>query len=312
MSLKVLSGSSHPKLAERVAAALGLEPVRRVLERFPDSELHLELQESVRGDDVYVLQPTSPPVDEHLLELLLMADACRRAGAGRLTAVLPYFGYARQDRRARGREPVSARLVCDLIAACGYRRLVAVDLHSRAIETALTIPLEHLSAVPILAEAVRPSISSDAVVVSPDLGAVKMAERYAAFLDLPVAIAHKTRISGTEVSVRRIVGEVRGREVLLVDDMISTGGTLEKAIEALLDAGCSPHGIKVAASHALLAGPAARLLGKLPVEKIYTCDSVSVAAGFPVPIQISPLAPLLAEALRRLHNEESLAGLVNP
>jgi ribose-phosphate pyrophosphokinase len=310
MSLKILAGSANVLLAENIARKLNVELVRRVLERFPDSELHIEIQESVRGHDVYLVQPTSPSVDEHLFELFLMADACRRAGAIHLTAVIPYFGYARQDRRARGREPLSVRLIADLLAKSGIRRMVAVDLHSQGVEGAFAIPVEHLSAVSILAEAVRSSMPRNAVIVSPDLGAVKMAERYAKLLDLPVAIIHKTRISGAEVSVQRIVGEVRDKQVLVVDDMISTGGTVEKAILALLEGGCLSSGIKVAASHGLLVGPAADRLGKLPIEKIYVSDSVPTPERFPVPIQVSSLDWLLAETIQRLHNQQSIARLI--
>jgi ribose-phosphate pyrophosphokinase len=310
MSLKILAGSANLSLAEKVARNLNVEPVQRVLERFPDGELHIELQESVRGHAVYLVQPTSPPVDEHLFELFLMADACRRAGALHLTAVIPYFGYARQDRRARGREPLSVRLIADLLVKSGIRRLVAVDLHSQGVESAFEIPVEHMSAVPILAEAIGSSLSRNSVIVSPDLGAVKMAERYAKLLDLPVAIIHKTRISGAEVSVQRIVGEVRDKYVLVIDDMISTGGTVAKAIQALLEAGCLSSGIKVAASHGLLVGPAAERLGKLPIEKIYVSDSVPGPERFPVPLQVSSLDGLLAEMIRRLHHQQSIAQLV--
>ena len=308
MSCKILSGSANVPLAEDTAKVLGLEPIGRILERFPDGELHVDVLESVRGDDVYVIQPTSPPVDEHIFELLLMADACRRAGADSLTAVIPYFGYARQDRRARGREPVSARLVADLISGSGVRRVLAVDLHSRAVESAFALPLEHLSAVPMLAEAVRPAVGKNCMIVSPDLGAVKLAERYAALLDLPVAIIHKTRISGAEVRVQRIVGDVRGKEVLVVDDMISTGGTIDKAIRALLEAGCAPSGIKVVASHALLVGNASERLGALPIEGIYVSDSVPIPKEFPLPLYVLSLAPVLAESIQRLYHKQSLAG----
>ena len=310
MSLKILAGSSNLALAQKIATKLGGQLVQRILERFPDGELHIELQESVRGHDVYLVQPTCLPVDEHLFELLLMADACRRGGAIHLTAVIPYFGYARQDRRAHGREPLSVRLIADLLAASGIRRVIAVDLHSQGVESAFAIPVEHVSAVPLLAEAVRPSVQRNAVIVSPDLGAVKMAERYAKILDLPVAIIHKTRISGAEVSVQRIVGDVVDKQVLVVDDMISTGGTIDKAIKALLEAGCLSSGIKVAASHGLLVGPAAERLGKLPIDKIYVSDSVPTPEQFPMPIQVSSLAVLLAETIRRLHHKESIAGLV--
>jgi ribose-phosphate pyrophosphokinase len=228
MSFKILTGSANPALAENISGRLGVQLAQRILERFPDGELHIELQESVRGHNVYLVQPTCPPVDEHLFELLLLADACRRAGAIHLTAVIPYFGYARQDRRAHGREPLSVRLLADLLATSGIQRVVAVDLHNQVVESAFAIPMEHVSAVNILADALRSSVQRNAVIVSPDLGAVKMAEHYAKLLDLPVAIIHKTRLSGAEVSVQRIVGDVRDKQVLIVDDMISTGGTIEK------------------------------------------------------------------------------------
>jgi len=310
MSLKILTGSANPALAENISGKLGVQLAQRILERFPDGELHIELQESVCGHDVYLVQPTCPPVDEHLFELLLMADACRRAGTFHLTAVIPYFGYARQDRRAHGGEPLSVRLVADLLAKSGIQRVVAVDLHSQGVESAFAIPVEHVSAVAILAEGVRSSVPRNAVIVSPDLGAVKMADRYAKLLDLPVAIIHKTRISGAEVSVQRIVGDVRDKQVLVVDDMISTGGTIEKAIKALLDSGCLSSGIKVAASHGLLVGPAAERLGKLPIEKIYVSDSVPTPEEFPLPIEVSSLDLLLAETIQRLHASESIAGLI--
>jgi ribose-phosphate pyrophosphokinase len=311
MGLKILAGSANLALAQEIATNLGAQLIQRILERFPDGELHIELQESVRGHEVYLIQPTCPPVDEHLFELSLMADACRRAGAIHLTAVIPYFGYARQDRRARGREPLSVRLIADLLVTSGIQRIVAVDLHSQGVESAFAIPVEHMSAVALLAEAVRPSVQRNTVIVSPDLGSVKMAQRYAKILDLPVAIIHKTRLSGTDVSVQRIVGDVRDQQVLVIDDMISTGGTIEKAIEALVEAGCLPSGIKVAASHGLLVGPAAERLGKLPIEKIYVSDSVPTPEQFPVPIQVSSLAVLLAKTIERLHTKESIAGLIS-
>ena len=312
MSFKILTGSANPALAENISGKLGVQLAQRILERFPDGELHIELQESVRGHDVYLVQPTCPPVDEHLFELLLMADACRRAGAIHLTAVIPYFGYARQDRRAHGREPLSARLIADLMVTSGIQRVVAVDLHSQGVESAFAIPMEHVSAVNILADALRSSVQRNAVIVSPDLGAVKMAERYAKLLDLPVAIIHKTRISGAEVSVQGIVGDVRNKQVLVVDDMISTGGTIEQAIKALLEAGCAPSGIKVATSHPLLVGAAAERLGKLPIERIYVSDSVPMSKQVPLPLQVVSLASLLAQTIEWLHKNRSIAKLIGP
>lgn len=310
MSLEIVTGSSNYALAEEVAKNLGVKLVPRILERFPDGELNIEIKQSVRGCDVYLIEPTCPPVDEHFFELFLLADACRRAGATHLTAVIPYFGYARQDRRAHGREPVSLRLLADLIAASAVQRVVVVDFHSRAVESAFAVPVEHVSAISILANAVRPSVHKDGVVVSPDLGAVKMAEHYARLLGLSVAIIHKTRISGAEVTVQRIIGDVRDREVVVVDDMITTGGTIEKAIKALLDAGCSSSGIKVVASHGLFVGNAADRLAQLPIEKIYVSDSVPRPERSPLPLQVSSLAPLLAETIHRLYRLESLGNVL--
>jgi ribose-phosphate pyrophosphokinase len=269
--------------------------------------MHVEIRTSVRGHDVYLVQPTSPPAEESLLQLLLLADACRRAGATRLTAVMPYVAYARQDRRGTGREPVGARLLADLLATGGFHRVVAVDLHSPALEGVFTLPLEHLTAVPLLAGAIATS-GSNAVVVSPDLGATKLAERYARQLDLPVALVHKRRLTGERVTVRGVTGEVRGRVPLVVDDMITTGGTIEAAVGALLEAGSAGE-IVVAATHGLFVGEAVRRLAALPLREVLVTDSVAAEAGT-LPARRVTLAPLLAEAIRRLHHDRSLADLL--
>jgi ribose-phosphate pyrophosphokinase len=240
-------------------------------------------------------------VEAHLLELWFLADACRRAGAAHLTAIVPYFGYARQDRRASGREAVGARLIADLFAASGLQRLVAVDLHSAALEGFFAIPVEHLSAVSLLAEAVRPLVA--------DLGAVKLAERYARSLHRPMAIVDKERLSGEEVRVRRVVGRVEGCPVLVADDMISTGGTVQAAIQALLAAGCAAD-VTVAASHGLFVGPVVERLRPLPVRRLLATDSVAAPAQLPCPVHGVSLAPLLAEAIRRLHGQQSLGDLL--
>ena len=309
MALIVFAGSANVSLAAAVAAQLEVPLGSRLVHRFPDGELHVELQESVRGHDVYVLQSTSPPVEAHLLELWFLADACRRAGAAHLTAIVPYFGYARQDRRASGREAVGARLIADLFAASGLQRLVAVDLHSAALEGFFAIPVEHLSAVSLLAEAVRPLVAPNTVVVAPDLGAVKLAERYARSLHRPMAIVDKERLSGEEVRVRRVVGRVEGCPVLVADDMISTGGTVQAAIQALLAAGCAAD-VTVAASHGLFVGPVVERLRTLPVRRLLATDSVAAPAHLPFPVHGVSLAPLLAEAIRRLHGQQSLGDLL--
>jgi ribose-phosphate pyrophosphokinase len=309
MNVMLMTGSANRPVAEATAARLGTQVAVCELQRFPDGELHVELRESVRGGDVYLVQPTGPPVDEHLMELLMLADASRRAGAARVTAVMPYFGYARHDRRAHGREPVGARLVADLIRTAGVERVVAIDLHSAALEGFFSMPLEHLSAVPALAEAARALAGRDAVIVAPDLGAVKLADWYADLLGLPVAIVHKARISGDQVRVRWITGDVRDRQPIIVDDMISTGGTIEAAAAALLAAGSAPE-IAVVATHALLVGSAEERLVRAGVRRLIATDSVSSAAETRLPRETVSVAWLLADAISRLHQDLSLTELI--
>ena len=312
MALSLFTGTSNPALARSVADALGVPLGRAEVSRFPDGELRVELQETVRGHDVYLVQPTSPPAEAHLFELLLLADACRRAGARSLTAVIPYFGYARQDRRAQGRQPVAARVVVDLLATAGLERVVALDLHNRAMEGVFSMPLEHVSATSALVEAVRASLPENAVVVASDLGATKLAEQWARLLDLPAALVHKKRVSGDVVRVRDITGEVAGRAPILVDDMISTGGTLVAAARCLLDAGARPE-LLVAASHGLLVGDAVERLAQLPLRRLLVTDSVVVPADAAarLPLTVVSVAPLLAECVRRLERGESLSDLLS-
>jgi ribose-phosphate pyrophosphokinase len=310
MSLVLFSGSANPSLSAAIASELRVPLGRRELERFPDGELHLELEDTARGMDVYLVQPTGPPVAENLLELLLCADASRRAGAQRVTAIIPYFGYARQDRRAHGREPVGARLVADVLCASGIDRVVGVDMHTNALEGFFSMALEHLSAVVLLAEAARLHVTANSVVVAPDLGATRLAERYATILGLPVAIVHKTRLSGHEVSVRAITGDVRGRAPLLVDDMISTGGTIAAAVDALLAAGCVPD-VTVLASHALLVGSAVDRLAGVAARRLITTDSLSISRTSALTLEVVSLAPLLADAIDRLHTNRSLGDLLH-
>ncbi len=295
MRLTIAAGSAHPQLAEAIARALERRPMHGRVERFPDGELHVLVEEAARGDDVYLVQPTCAPAGEHLLELLLLADACRRAGAARLTAVVPYFGYARHDRRARHGEPLGVRVVADALR--GFDRLIAVDLHNAAVDGCFDMPLQHLSAVPPLAAAA--DLQAGDVVVAPDLGAMKLAERWAQALRLPIAVVHKVRLSGHEVQAERIVGEVRGRRPILVDDMISTGGTIAAAARVLLDAGCAKP-ITVAATHGLFVDGAEQRLAELPIARLLVSDSVP-PRGAALPVERVSLAPLVAEAIARLH-----------
>lgn len=309
MRLKVLAGTANAALATGIAGALGVPPVERALERFPDGELRIEVRESLSGDDVYLVQPTGPPVGEHMIELLLLADACRRGRAARTTAVIPYFGYARQDRRTHPGEPLGGRLMAELLRAAMIDRVIAVDLHTAALESGFAMPLEHLSAVSLLAAALRPGLAARAVVVSPDLGAVKLAERYAQLLARPVAIVHKQRLSGTDVSARGIVGEVAGMEPVVVDDMLATGGTIEAAVGALLAAGAVPP-VTLAVTHTLLVGPARERLAHLPIRRLLTTDSLPVPAADGLSVHVTGLATLLAESVRRLHTDAPLTDLL--
>ena len=306
VQLTILAGSANGPLAASVAAALGVKPCERHVRRFADDELHVEIADSVRGADVFIIQPTSMPVDQHVIELLFLADACRRAGAARLTAVVPYFGYARQDRRASGREAIGAAVVAGLVEAASFSRVVAVDLHAPEIEGFFRIPVEHLTATRLLADAVR--AKSDSVIVAPDLGAVKLAERYQTYLQLPVVVIHKTRVTGSDVAVRSIIGDVKDRAPIIVDDMITTGGTIEAAAKGLLGAGCRPE-ISVVATHALFVGPAAARLRELPIRQLIGTDSVKPASE-PPGFQIVSVAPLIADTIGRLHRDRSLEPLL--
>lgn len=299
MQLTVLAGRANRALAESTASFLGVEPGRCSVEDFPDGEVQVEIYEDLRGRDVYIIQPTTPPVAANLMELLLLSDACFRAGAGRVSAVVPYFGYARQDRRVHGNEAVGARLVADLLST-RLGRIITLDLHHPAIEGFFNIPMEHLSAVPLLAGALRPHVSTEHILVAPDLGAVKLAQHYSTLLHLPVAYVQKVRQSGRDVTVVNVIGEVSGREPIVVDDMISTGGTMVSTIRALLTHGCKPL-VTVAATHALMVGEAPERFSTLPVRRIMVTDSVCQCSEETLPIERVSVAGLLAEAIKRLH-----------
>ena len=311
MDLLLLPGPANLPLAGRIAHDLGATLAKCRTERFPDGELHVELETPVRGRDVYVLQPTSPPADENLLALLFLGDACRRAGAGRLTAVVPYFGYARQDRRAGVRAAVGARLVADLIERAGFERVVAVDVHGPTLEGFFRVPLENLTAVPLLADAARPWVPEEGVIVAPDLGAARLAERYAAGLDLPVAIIHKTRLGASEVRVRRVTGDVRERVPVLVDDMITTAGTMIAALVALREAGTKGDPV-ILATHGLFVGSAGERLRSASFRELLVTDTVAPAEPPPRPLQIVSVSALLATAISALRDGRSLAELRAP
>ncbi|MCY9783531.1 ribose-phosphate pyrophosphokinase [Nocardiopsis sp. EMB25] len=308
MSTRIVSGTAHRTLAEAVASALDTELAACGVERFPDGELR-PVVERVRGDDVYVVQPTGPPVGEHLVELLLLLDACRRGGARTSTAVVPYFGYARQDRRGRAGEAVGSRVVADTLASAGADRLVVVDPHTVALEAMCAMPVEMLTSVPVLADALAEETPDTAVVVAPDLGAVKLAEHHAGRLGLPVAVVRKRRLSGETVQAGEVAGEVVDRPAVVVDDMISTGGTIEAAVDVLLAHGALAD-VTVAATHGLLVGTAHDRLERLPIRRLFVTDTLPGCRERVPRVRVCSVAPLLADAIGRLRDDEPLDALM--
>ncbi len=302
--LCLIAGSANPGLGRSVAAAAGVDLQPAALARFPDGELR-PAAPGVRGKDVYVIQPTAPPVNDSIFELMLWLDACRRGGARRLTAVVPYFGYARQDRRSRAGEAVGAAIAARAIAMAGADRVVVVDPHTPALEAMSPVPMDAVSAVPLLGERVAAAIApSGGVVVAPDLGAVKLAERYAGLSGVAVAVVRKVRESATAVRARELVGAVEGKVAVIVDDMISTGGTVEAAARLVIERGAKPP-VLVAATHGLLVTGAIDRLRSAGVERVVVTDTVAGVRQVPG-VEICSVAALLATVIDRLHGEEGI------
>jgi ribose-phosphate pyrophosphokinase len=297
-NLVIFFGTANPKLAKAIAQELGLSLGNCSVEEFPDGEIGVQLLEPVRQKTVLLIQSTSPPVNDRLMELLALADACRRAAAERIIAIVPYFGYARADKRHGHREPITASVVAELLQVVGIDQVITLDLHAPQIEGFFRIPVDSLTAVPILCEAVRSLLPPEVVVVSPDTGRVQMASQYAQKLDTEVAVLHKQRRSSTETEVTRVVGEVRDRPCLIIDDMISTGGTIAKSIEALLDAGARPE-ITIAATHGLFLKDARAKLSHEAVKAVLVTDTVMPRYTNWLQLQVVSVAPLIAEAIRR-------------
>jgi len=306
--VEIYCGSATPALAGAVARHLGLELGGRELTRFPDGEVRVQLEHSVRGQDIYIIQSTCAPVNEHLMELLIMIDAFHRASAGRITAVIPYYGYARQEKKTTGREPITAKLVANLIATAGADRVVCVDLHSSAIQGFFDIGMDHLTAVPLIAEHLHATYDlTDAVVVAPDTGGAKLADSYASMLGLPLVVMHKRRASPHAVEVRAVVGTVAGKRPIIVDDIIATGGTIRACAHALIDAGARPEVI-VAATHPVFSSPVTDYLNDPPISAVIVADTIPVSASLLLPkVQELSVAPLLAEAISRLHTGRSIS-----
>ncbi len=306
--LTMFAGSGNPDLAAGVAREVGVPLGARVIERFPDGETFVRLEELVRGHQVFIVQPTGPPVNDNLVELLAFVDACRRAAAAHITVVMPYFGYARQDKRHGHREPVTASMVAYLLQAVGANHVVTVDLHAAQIEGFFRIPVDSLTAVPTLSDAVRQYLPDNLIVVSPDEGRVKMAAQYAQRLNATMAVLHKRRETATTTRVTHVVGDVRGKACLIIDDMISTGGTIAEAIEALLAAGARPE-IVVAATHGPLLESAREKLKHEGIRAILVTDTIKPVIRDWPKVHVVTMAPVIASAIRRLLASESLGNL---
>ena len=306
--LKLLTGNANRPLAEEIARDLRLPLADAEISRFSDGEVFVQINENVRGADVFVIQPTCPPVNDNLMELLVMIDALKRASARRITAVLPYYGYARQDRKVQPRVPITAKLIADLITAAGCQRVLALDLHAGQIQGFFDIPVDHLFAAPVMIDYLGKKDLTDPVVVAPDAGGVERARAIAKRIHAGLAIIDKRR-EGTNVSVfMHLIGDVKGRDVVIIDDMIDTGGTLIQAVEALKREGARR--ILACSVHAVLSGPAIARIEGSPLEEVAVTNSIPLGSEKRIKkIAVLNVAPLLAEAIRRIHDEESVSTL---
>ena len=306
---KIFCGTANPQLAEEVCAFLGLVRGQAHVTRFSDGEVYVQLLENVRGADVFLMQPTCHPVDMHLMELLIMMDALKRASARRITAVVPYFGYARQDRKDKPRAPISAKLVADLLTTAGADRALIVDLHAPQIQGFFNIPVDHLFASPVLVDHFKKLALPELTVVSPDAGGVERARFFAKKMDSALAIVDKRRVEMNVAEVMHVIGDVNGRTCLLIDDLIDTAGTLVKTARALRENGALR--IFACASHPVLSGPAVENLAKSDIEQVIVTNTIplSEAARRESKIKVLSIAGLIARAIQSIHEETSVSKL---
>ncbi len=311
--LRVFGGSAAPALAREIADVLDTRLGEAKVDRFPDGETIIKLEDDVRGRDCFVVQSTCPPVNENLMELLIFIDCLRRASARRITAVIPYFGYARQDRKAEGRTPITAKLVANLISQAGAHRVLALDLHTDQLQGFFDLPVDHLSAMPVISDYVAGLKLKECVVVSPDVGNVKQATAYAVKLGMELAVIDKRRLGGDSTVAARVIGDVRGKMVLLFDDMITTAGTATEAIRILRENGAKR--FLLGATHAVFAGSAISRIKSAGVDEIVVSNTIplrpEITKELPQ-LKVLSVAPMLAEAIRRIHLNMSVSALFGP
>jgi ribose-phosphate pyrophosphokinase len=307
--LKVFSGSAHPSLTKEIADFLGIPVGQARLRRFPDSEVSFQIDENIRGADVFIIQPTSPPVDLHIMELLVMIDAFRRSSAARITAVVPYYGYARQDRKDKPRVPISAKLVANLLSAAGTNRVLTMDLHKAQIQGFFDIPVDHLFAAPVIIEYLGRLSSPQLTIVSPDAGGAERARAYAKRLDAELAVVDKRRTEDGSAEVMNVIGDVDGRTCILQDDIVDTAGTMQKAGAALKAAGAAR--VLACAVHGVLSGPAIDRIENSPIDQMIVTNTIPLRGDAQQckKIVVLSVARLLGQAIRSIHEETSVSSL---
>lgn len=306
----LFTGNANPELAQRIADHLGQPLGEAHVTRFSDGETRVEIHENIRGGDVFLIQSTCAPTNDHLMELLIMADACKRSSAGRITAVIPYFGYARQDRKVQSRAPITAKLVADLIQAAGIQRVLTMDLHAGQIQGFFDIPVDNLYAEPVLVDYLKRALAGESgVIVSPDAGGVERARAYGKHLDVPLAIIDKRRSKPNEAAVMHIIGDVQDKLAVVVDDMIDTAGTLTKGGGAVMEKGARR--LMAVATHPVLSGPAVERLKDSDFERVVVTDTIPLSADARASerIDVVSVAPLFAEAIRAIHEHASISRL---
>jgi ribose-phosphate pyrophosphokinase len=306
-NLQIFTGSANRPLAEKIAKYIGVKVGDATVTAFPDGESFVKFEENVRGNDVFIIQPTCPPTNHHLMELFIMLDAARRASAGRITAVMPFYGYARQDRKDQPRVPITAKLIANLLTAAGAERVLTMDLHAQQIQGFFDIPVDHLYAAPVFYQHLKHKQLRNLVVVSPDVGGMKMASAYSQTLAAGLAIVAKRRISATETQALYVVGEVKDRDVLLVDDMTETAGTLSSAAKTLREAGARD--IYACVSHAILNEKGLERLKNSGIKELITTDSTPQPDDATLPLTTLSVSELLGEAIKRIHYGESVSSL---